>query len=164
MWTMEPERELTIVRISFNLSPQERQVLCVVSLSKTATFSARNKSMIAPQSGCQDDSPGAGKNQRDYLGRNHFRSERCLPASRLGQAGSSGFPYRSGGAMRHLMAKVMRGPMPQRGTSLRSAPSSSQCSPESDFYLGFRPRRLFSLLKSFDDGSGHRQNCCRRSL
>lgn len=46
---MEPERELTIVRISFNLSPQERQVLCVVSLSKTATFSARNKSMIAPQ-------------------------------------------------------------------------------------------------------------------
>ncbi|UPK05339.1 hypothetical protein [Bradyrhizobium sp. 170] len=42
-------RELTIVRISLNLSPQERQVLCVVSLSKTATFSARNKSMIAPQ-------------------------------------------------------------------------------------------------------------------
>jgi len=51
---MEPVRELTIVRISFNLSPQERQVLCVVSLSKTATFSARNKSMIAPHSGWQE--------------------------------------------------------------------------------------------------------------
>jgi hypothetical protein len=49
MWTMEPVREFTIVRTSFNLSPQELQILCVVSLSKTATFSARNKSMIAPQ-------------------------------------------------------------------------------------------------------------------
>jgi hypothetical protein len=99
MWTMEPERELTIVRISFNLSPQERQVLCVVSLSKTATFSARNKSMIAPQSAAKNDSPGAGKNQRDYWARNHFRPERCLPASRLPVGGF---------ALRHLMAKVMR--------------------------------------------------------
>jgi hypothetical protein len=48
MWTMEPVPEATIVRTSFNLSPHDRQVLCVVSLSKTATFSPRNKSIIAP--------------------------------------------------------------------------------------------------------------------
>ena len=162
---MEPVRELTIVLISFNLSPQERQLLCVVSLSKTATFSARNKSMIAPQSGCQDDLPGAGKNQRDYWARNHFRPERCLPASRLGQAGSSRFPYRSGVCNAASDGqKSCRGSMLQRRTSLTFATSSSQCSPELDLYLGFRRRRLFSLLKSFDDGSGNRQDCCRHSL
>jgi hypothetical protein len=86
MWTMEPVRELTIVRTSFNLSPQALQILCVVLLSKTATFSPRNKSMIAPQMAARNDSPGAGKNQRDYWARNQFRSERCLPASRMGWA------------------------------------------------------------------------------
>src|SRR6266567_4617040 len=43
---MQPVREFTIVRISFNLSPQERQLL-FVSLSMTATFSARNNSTAA---------------------------------------------------------------------------------------------------------------------
>ena len=64
--------------------------------------------MIAPQSAARNDSPGAGKNQRDYWARNHFRPERCLPASRLPVGGF---------AMRHLMAKVMRGSMLQRRTS-----------------------------------------------
>jgi hypothetical protein len=44
MWTMQPVREFTIVRTSFNLSPQDGQVF-FVSLSKTATTSARNNSM-----------------------------------------------------------------------------------------------------------------------
>src|SRR5262245_4707114 len=87
MWMMEPVWELTIVRTSFNFSPQEGQVLCVVSLSKTATFSPRNKSMVAPlQVTGGNDSPCVGKMKRDYLARNHFRSKRCLPASQIGQA------------------------------------------------------------------------------
>jgi hypothetical protein len=44
MWTMQPVRGFTIVRTSFNLSPQDEQVF-FVSLSKTATTSARNNSM-----------------------------------------------------------------------------------------------------------------------
>ena len=52
--------------------------------------------MVAPQVAAGNDSPGAGKNQRDCWAGNHFRSERCLPASRLPVGGF---------AMRHLMAK-----------------------------------------------------------
>jgi hypothetical protein len=110
MWTMEPVRELTIVRISFNLSPQERQVLCVVSLSKTATFSARNKSMIAPQSGCREWFARCREKPTRLLGQKSL-SVGALPSGiGVGPGRVFQIPVLVGGfAVRHLMAKVMRG-------------------------------------------------------
>ena len=52
--------------------------------------------MIAPEVAARMIRQVPGNNQIDVGQKIALWSERCLPASRLGQGRSSGFPYRSG--------------------------------------------------------------------
>jgi hypothetical protein len=82
MWTMLPVREFTIVRTSFNLSPQDGQVF-FVSLSKTATTSARNNSMARSVSKwIREYTLGSG-NTKEIFWSEDIPSGRCLSASRM---------------------------------------------------------------------------------
>ena len=162
---MEPVPEATIVRTSFNLSPHDRQVLCVVSLSKTATFSPRNKSIIAP---IPSPLPGIIRHMPEKANKD------CLAEITFGQIvallhrGWGGFPD-------SVTCRGFRNPAwddqgQQRdrccnALPVRDAPQAGLNETQNHvFSCPGSKSFLYRLLNSFDDGSGYRQNCCRHSL